>query len=327
MHPIRRHFLIAALSLPALGFGSNALAQEKLTLAQNRSPISGVSIVAKQKKFFDKHGLDVTVANFTTGKQCLDTVVGGGADIATTAEAPTTAAAMSGQKIALLARTQYSDLKTLTAAAAGIKTAQDLKGKRLAYTAGTGGEVYTMSLLKKAGLGKDDVQLVNLRPQDMVNAMASGSIDAYNTWEPHINNGKKALGAKAAEIDTRGVYAETFNIVVMQDLLAKRKPVVLAFMRALIEAEEWMKANREESISVVAEFVGMQREDLAAVYDNFVYEVVLDERTLDVLNQHAAWRLSSGNAPTGATLPDFRKVIVAEPLKSIAPARVKVPGL
>lgn len=323
----RRRAFAAALSLVALGVSLSAVAQEKLTLAQNRSPISGVSIVAKQKKFFEKHGLDVTVANFTTGKQCLDTVIGGGADIATTAEAPTTAAAMAGQKIAFLARTQISDLKTLTAASAGIKSARDLKGKRVAYTAGTGGEVYTMSLLHKAGLGKDDVQLVNLRPQDMVNAMASGSIDAYNTWEPHINNGKKALGGKATEIDTRGVYAETFNIVVMHDLLARRRPVVLAFMRALVEAEEWMKANREEAITVVAEFVGMPREDLASVYDNFVYEVVLDERTLNVLSQHAAWRLSSGNAPTGATMPDFRKVIVAEPLKSIAPARVKAAGL
>lgn len=327
MLTFQRRLLSAVICLTALSLCPPVMAQEKLTLAQNQSPISGVAIVAKQKKFFEKHGLDVTVANFTTGKQCLDTVVGGGADIATTAEAPTTAAAMSGQKIAFLARINHSDLKTLTAASAGIKSAQDLKGKRLAYTAGTGGEVYTLALLKKAGLGKDDVQLINLRPQDMVNAMASGSIDAYNTWEPHITNGKKTLGAKVAEIDTRGVYAETFNIVVMQDLLTKRRPAVQSFLNALIEAEEWIKANREESIGIIADFVAMKREDFAAVYDNFVYDVVLDDRTLNVLNQHAAWRLSSGNAPTGATMPDFRKVIVAEPLKSIAPTRVKVAGL
>ena len=95
----RRLLLATALSPLALSFSHHALAQEKLTLAQNRSPISGVSIIAKQKKFFEKQGLDVTVANFTTGKQCLDTVIGGGADIATTAEAPTTAAAMAGHGV------------------------------------------------------------------------------------------------------------------------------------------------------------------------------------------------------------------------------------
>lgn len=317
--------LFASLGL-LLVLSGGALAQEKLTLAQNQSPISGVSIVAKQLKLFDKHGLDVTVANFTTGKQCLDTVVGGGADFATTAEAPITAAAMSNQQIAFLARTEYSDLKTLTAAAAGIRKLSDLKGKRIAYTAGTGGEVYTQALLKKAGLGKDDVKLVNLRPQDMVNALSSGSIDAYNTWEPHIANGKKALAAAVTELDTRGIYAETFNIVVMQDLLVRRRPVVTAFLRALVEAEEWMKTHREESITLVAEFTGMKRDDLAAVWDTFRYEVVIDERTMDVLQQHAVWRLESGNAPTGAVMPDFKKVVFAEPLKSVSPARVKALG-
>ena len=319
-------FSVLALLL-SLTAHTSASALDKITLAQNQSPISGVSIIAKQQKFFEKRGLDVTVANFTSGKQCLDTVIGGGADIATTAEAPTTAAAMSNQPIAFLARTEYSDLKTLTAKAAGISNLADLKGKRIAYTAGTGGEVYTQALLKKAGLTRDDVKLVNLRPQDMINAMASDSIDAYNTWEPFVSNGKKALGAAVSQLDTAGIYAETFNIVVMRDYLAKNGPAVKAFLSALIEAETWVKTHREESITAVASFVGMKREDLAEVWDNFHYNVVLDDRTMDVLQQHAAWRLASGNAPTGASMPDFRKVIDAEPLKAVAPDRVKVEGL
>src|SRR5216683_2770978 len=63
----------------------------KARLAQNLGPISGIVIVAKDQGFFEKRGLDISVSNFTSGKQCLDTVVGGGADIATTAEAPFTA--------------------------------------------------------------------------------------------------------------------------------------------------------------------------------------------------------------------------------------------
>src|SRR5258707_2923878 len=236
-----RRALLALVAIAALAQILPASAAEKLKLAQNQSPISGVSIVADRKGFFARNGLDVEVINFTTGKQCLDTVMGGAADIATTAEAPTTAAAMSGQKIAFLARTEYSFIKTLTATSAGIKTLSDLKGKRIAFTAGTGGEVYTMELLKKAGLGKDDVTLVNLRPQDMVAALASASIDAYGTWEPHITNGLKALGAKATPLDTTGIYAETFNIVVMQDYLQKKPEAVKGFLQSLVHAADWCK--------------------------------------------------------------------------------------
>src|SRR5690606_33516494 len=255
-------------------------AAEKVRLAQNLSPISGVSIIAKEKGFFDRQGLDVQVSNFTSGKQCLQTVMGGGADIATTAEAPTTAAAMAKEPIAFLARTEYSELKTLVAKKADVAPIQDLKGKRIAFTAGTGSEVYTHALLKKAGLTEKDVKLVNLRPQDMAAALASGSIDAFNTWEPHVSNARRALADKVALVDTQGTYAETFNIVLTRDYLNKNGETVSKFLRALVEADTWIKANRNEAIAVVAKAVGLPEAELAAIWDDYVYEVVLDQRTL-----------------------------------------------
>ncbi len=299
----------------------------KARLAMNVSPISGVTMVAQKKGFFKKYGLEITISNFTSGKQCLNAVIGGAADIATTAEAPTTAAAMSKQPIAFLARMEYSDLKTLTASKSGIKSKKGLKGKKIAFTAGTGSEVYTMTLLKAAGLTKDDVTLVNLRPQDMLPALSAGSIDAYNTWEPHISNGLKALKDKAVEIDTKGIYAETFNIVVMKPYLAKNPVLIDKFLRALIDAEKWMKDNPEEAITIVAETVGMKRDTLAAIWKDYIYKVVLDEKQMDILKAHAAWRLSSGNHPPKAIMPDFTKVIDSGPLKKIDPARVTAKGL
>lgn len=318
---------VSAIVLCALGsllVSAQSQAAEA-TMALNLSPISGIAIVAQEKGMFEENGLTITQSNFTSGKQALNAVLGGGAQIATTAEAPTTAAAMSKQPIAFLARMEYSDLKTLTSTSAGIDSAEALKGKRLAFTAGSGSEVYTMALLAKAGLTKDDVKLVNLRPQDMLPALASDSIDAYNTWEPHISNGIKTLSDKVTELDTSGVYSETFNIVVMQDYLEANPELIDTFLTTLIKAEGWMKDNPEEAIEVVATAVGMPVEDLAAIWDDYVFEVVLDQRQLDVLTAHAQWRLDSGNHPDGATMPDFSEVIFPEPLRSIDPSRVRAP--
>lgn len=323
MLPSRMFKTAAVAAFAAAIVGSSALAEPiKARLAQNLSPISGVVIVAKAKGLFEKHGLDIAVSNFTSGKQCLDTVMGGGADIATTAEAPITAAAMAKQPIAFLARMEYSDLKTLTASKSGIKNKADLKGKKLAYTAGTGSEVYTMTLLKAAGLTANDVTLVNLRPQEMLPALSAGSIDAMNSWEPHISNGKKALGTSVAEIDTKGIYSETFNIVVMRPFLEKNGPLVEKFLAAMLEAEKWMKANPQEAITTVAQVVGMKRDELADIWNDYVYRVVIDDKQLDVLKAHAAWRLATGNHPPEATMPDFLKVIEPGPLRKLDPSRV-----
>lgn len=317
---------VAVSALIVTGFGGAAQAEStEATMALNLSPISGIAIVAQEKGMFTESGLTITQSNFTSGKQALNAVLGGAAQIATTAEAPTTAAAMAKQPIAFLARMEYSDLKTLTASGAGIATAEDLAGKKVAFTAGSGSEVYTMALLAKAGLTKDDVQLVNLRPQDMLPALASGSIDAYNTWEPHISNGIKTLSDKVTQLDTSGVYSETFNIVVMQDYLEEDPELIDTFLKTLIEAEAWMKANPDEAIEVVATAVGMPVADLAAIWDDYVFEVVLDQRQVDVLTAHAQWRLDSGNHPDGAVMPDFSTVIFPEPLRAIDPARVKEP--
>jgi len=252
-------------------------------------------------------------------------VLGGGADIATTAEAPTTAAMLANQPVAFLTRMEYSDDKTLVAVAAHIDSEADLKGKRIAFTPGTGSEIYTLTLLKRAGLSTADVTLVNLRPQDMVTALAAGSIDAYDTWEPFISNGRKALGGAVKELDTRGVYSETFNIVVTQDYLAHHEAVVEAFLAAMLDAEAWIKANREDAITLVAKTVGMNRDDLALIWDDYVYRVALDDKQINVLTTHARWRLDTNNHPPGATMPDVAKFVFPEPLRAVAPDRVNLP--
>ena len=112
------------------------------------------------------------------------------------------------------------------------------------------------------------------------------------------------------------------------DYLDDNPDVAEKFMQALIDAEDWMKANREDAITVVAETVDMKREDLAPIWDDYIYEVVLDQKVLDILDTHAAWRLESGNHPDGVTdVPDFKSIIYPEPLKAVAPDRVKITGL
>lgn len=310
------------VGLAAWLFLSAAAWAEDIRLAQNASPISGVTMVAKAKGYFEDQGLDVEVLGFTSGRAALEAVIGGGAHIATTAEAPTTAAAMSGTPIAFLARTQYSDLKTLTATSSDIDGIEDLEGKRIGYTAGTGGEVYSIKLLEAAGLTRDDVTLINLRPKEMAPAMSSGSIDAFNTWELHVANTQKALGEQVKLIDTSGIYAETFNIVTMVDYLKSHPDVLERFMKALLKAEAYILENPDSAIQIIAKAASMPEKDLAATWDDYVYQVVLDQRTVDVLTAHAQWRIESGNHAGPAEMPELKDFVFPGILKAVAPQRV-----
>jgi ABC-type nitrate/sulfonate/bicarbonate transport system substrate-binding protein len=326
-----RTLLVAAAIASFVGAAGIARADGAATmsahLAQNLSPISGVALVAEHEGFFTKHGLDITVSNFTSGKQCLDTVMGGAADIATTAETPATAAILADQPIAFLARMEYSDDNMLTAVAAHIDAFADLKGKRIGYTAGTGSEITTDMMLAQAKLTRADVTLVNLRPQDMVSALATGSIDAYDSWEPHVYDGKKALGNKVRELSAAGIYSETFNIAVTKDYLKTHEKLVESFLAALIDAEAWMKTHRTAAIADVADMVGMKPVDMAPIWSRYVYHVALDKKQLGILKLNTTWRLKTGNHPVGVTaLPDLAKFVFPGPLRAVAPDRVTVPS-
>jgi NitT/TauT family transport system substrate-binding protein len=67
----------------------------------------------------------------------------------------------------------------------------------------------------------------------------------------------------------------------MQDYLQKKPQVAKNFLKALVEAEGWMKANREQAINVVAEFAKMPVDELKPIWDDYVYQVALDDQTLD----------------------------------------------
>ena len=97
---------------------------------------------------------------------------------------------------------------------------------------------------------------------------------------------------------------------------------LLSFALTLLLAACNADPSKDKSKATVAEAVGMKRDELQGIWPDYVYRVRLDDRLVEILNMHAAWRLASGNHPPGAVMPDFSKVIALEPLKTLDPARV-----
>ena len=68
-----------------------------------------------------------------------------------------------------------------------IKTAADLKGKRLAGTRGGWGQFLIDATLEKAGHKVDDAKFAPLGPVDAKIALIAGSIDGWAVWEPYVS--------------------------------------------------------------------------------------------------------------------------------------------
>lgn len=310
------------------GFASaNADAAEltKIRLAQNLSPISGVTIVAKAQGFFEKAGLDVEVRNLTSGKLALDAVLGGAAEFGTVAETPLMRAGLANQPVAIIATMESSDndVKLIVRADRGINSIKDLKSRKIATFVGTSAEFFLVKALKTEEMTLSAITPVNLRPEDMPAAFARGDIDGYAIWEPNVYKGAKLLGAKAKILSTKDMYVETFNIAVMKPYLEKNPNVVRSFLQALLSAEAYIKAHPIEAKTLIAKTTGMDIQMFSEIRPDFHYRVALEPSLLKYINEEARWDISTGKANPGSNYAHrLKQMIVAEPLRSLAPARV-----
>lgn len=297
----------------------------KLILAENPVPFSTITIIAQKNGYFKEEGLNIDVKKFTSGKLCLDAVLGGGANFATVAETPLMHAGFSGQKVYVISTIVYSDndCKVIARKDRDILSPIDLKGRKVATFVGTSAEFFMNAFLKAHGLSASDVKVTNLKPPDMVIALVQGGIDAYFIWEPHIYNGKKQLGDNAIIFTGRDVYTETFNIAIMEKFAKENPDAVMKIIRALLKAEKFVAQNKEESISIVSDYTGMEQSVLENIWDDFNFEVVLQPSLLEYMQKEAQWAIDSGIS-AGSTIPDYRSMILTEPLKEIKPNAVTI---
>src|SRR6187399_1880538 len=194
---------LAALTLP-LGAASQTLIKLKAGMVTGIDQV-GLPI-ALERGFFEKHGLDVTIARpYATGVDALNALQAGESEIAQVG-VPMIGAVLRGMDLVALGNYSGNATKAGSDATVAIVAREgsgiekgdlsSLRGKKIAASFGTINHLYVLATLEKAGLKPDDVTLVNTPPPDMTVALLAKGIDAFSGWDPWpIVAGKDVPGA------------------------------------------------------------------------------------------------------------------------------------
>ena len=324
-----RIFLLLAATAVLLGVAcqpaKQAGPQEKVTLAYSMSYNAVLAHVALAKGFFAEEGLAVTASPQAFGKKALDEVLEGKADLATVADTPFVFAAMDGRKITILATIETSHRNNAVVARTDRSIAKptDLKGKKIGVTRGTTVDFFTHIFLEAHGLGGKDVTLVDLKPEEMKVALASGKIDAAATWNPVLTELRQALGEKGVSFYGESLYTETFCLVAGRDFVGKHPEAVRRVLRGLIRAEEFMRDHPAEARRLVAVFTKTDQAILDGVWDILTFRVDLAQSLIVDLEDQARWAIKNG-LTKGRTMPNFIEYIYSDGLKAVKPEAVRI---
>ena len=298
--------------------------KQKIRFAFTFQPEVALVHVAVTKGYFEEEGLDIEPVMRMFGKPSLQAVLDNKADFATVAETPIMFSIMNGEKIFVIAEIASSVKNTavVTRRDTGITDPSKLKGKTIGVSHGTTGDFFLDSLLTANGLTRASVNTLEVKPDDMLEALVSGKIDAACTWNYPLTLIQQALGDNALVFFDEDIYTETFNIAVKQDFLLENPEAAKKLLRALIKAENFAKDNPAEARAIFSDFAQVDPKLVSLVWDSLEYEITLDASLLIMLEDEARWAIHK-KLTTKTELPDYMKYIHVDTLKAVSPSAVK----
>lgn len=298
---------------------------KKIRVAEASQPAAGLIYIADKKGYFEGHGLEVELQSYGSGKACLDSVMQGRADFATVAETPIMHACLNQRAIHTLASINQSETNLAVVARVdkGIELPEQLVKKKIGVTKGTNGEFFLDLFLAKFGILEADVEVVDLTPEQMPEALGSGQVDAVAIWNPHVVLLKRKFGDKVVILHGRGLYRDTFNIAVMQRFAKGNPDTAEKFLHALVKAANFVANEPNEARGIIASSVGMEESLLAELWNIYQLDVTLNRSLLATMRDQGRWAIRK-RLTRKTDLPDFMECIDAGILQQIDAKRVTI---
>ncbi|EON20757.1 ABC transporter substrate-binding protein [Cupriavidus necator] len=271
----------AAIAAPSLILGRQAWsAPRKLTFAWNQNAFCLTPIVVAQEKgFFEKNGLQVDLINYSgSTDQLLESIATGKADAAVGMIHRWLKPLEAGFDVKIIGSSHGGCVRLVGSKAAGVTSLQQLKGKTVGVSdlAAPGKHFFTI-LLAKNGIDPDKDITWRQYPADLLGvAVDKGEIQAIADGDPNLYLLEKRTNGAYVELATNltGEYARKVCCVVgaRGELVRNDRPAATSLARAIVQATDYVNENPNEAARVFARYSPkINPEDLRKLYATLTY--------------------------------------------------------
>jgi len=299
---------------------------EKVTIGISvTSLLPSLVHIAEEKGYFLEEGIDVEVKSYPTGKAALAATFSGEVDMGTVADTPIVSNSFERNDFAIFLTIVDSagHAKTIARKDRGINIPQDLVGKKVATTIGTTAHFFMAVFLTLNKIDVSDVEIVNMKPGETIEAIVNGDVDAICTWEPNALNAAKNLGDNATILPSDVGYEATFNLIAMNDYIENNPELIRNVIKALVKAEEFASNNQGESIDIIASRLETDREDIDKLWDDYRFKISLRQSLIVTLEDVARWSMQN-NFTDKTEVPNYLDYIYMDALEEVKPEAIGI---
>ena len=304
-HPLKSHnpdhplplwsLLLACIGLLFASCTPDREASRPIRFAFQNRVGSVLPILAVEKGFFAARGLDVRPLRFNNGPACAEAIYAGSADIGTMGDTAALICVSRTANLRMIAShcTGEHRHRLMVQGASPYRTLGDLRGETIGLKKGTSTYGGFLAALAAQGFSPGDFPVVDLSPASQPEALGAGSIAAFAASEPAPSMGETKGGR---ELMTFGGMGNQYPVMILARtaFLSERGDETKAFMRALVDAEAYLKAHPGETARVMAEATGLPQGVLTSAMARHRYALGLSATTRESLATTARFLKNQG---------------------------------
>ena len=319
---------LTVIIILALIFGPVSCSRKAESITVAYAPFEATALfwVAQDQEFFGQNGLNVTSRKYETGVGSLDALLNGEADLAVGAnEFPLVGRALQKAEIRTIASIAKSEFIYLVGRKdRGLQQISDLRGKRVGTTLRTIAQFFFGRFLELHDLKIDDITLVEVKtPEEWVNAVVNGDIDAVVTAQPYADAAQHRLGENAIVWSVQSHQPLQTQVISTDEWIAEHPDLVIRFLKSLALAEEYVIHHPAEARAIIQKQINVDAAYMDTVWSQNEFSLSLDQSLILAMEDEARWMMA--NDLTNETqVPNFLKYIYIDGLEAIKPEAVNI---
>jgi NitT/TauT family transport system substrate-binding protein len=260
-----RHLFKSALFAFALSlaiFAARPASAEPLTVGYSDWPGWVAWQVAIDKGWFKEAGIDVKFEWFDYSAS-MEAFAAGKIDANCMTNGDTLVTGAGGGKGIMVMVTDYSNGNDMIVAKPGIKSFEDLKGKKIGLELGFVEHLLVLKGLEQFGMKEDDVELVNVKTNETPQVLASGQVDAIGAWQPIAGQAMTGLPGSRPVYTSADAPGLIYDVVAVNPASLKaRRDDWLKFVKVWDKVVEYINnpATQDDALKILSARVGVDAE-------------------------------------------------------------------
>ena len=246
----------AAATLAMVRAPAFAQARKKVKLGYLHTlAVDGQIWTGLDRGSFAKEGVDLELAQFTTGLELFQAMIGGSIDMLATGAVLSNFPARGQGKAFLINDVEFATAQLWVREDMGVKSFADLKGKKISTTTGTTAHVFLDNALRANKLDPaKDVEIVNQRMAEAVTSFIAGAVPAVALWVPFNVTVRSKVPAAKMLVDASKYYPEAAIVsgwAASNEFHAKNRAVLQNVLRAWAAGNDMLTGKSGEALEIL----------------------------------------------------------------------------